>query len=363
MPDVGRWALIASLGVGVACDVSRVPIGSWGRTAGAGGSIPEPGGESGALPVAGASGASGKSGGGGSAGASAESGAGGAGASTAESGAGGDGGVGGAENPTYESCGDAGIVGPLNTSGNVDPPAVTVPYSSWNWSFPLDALEWDVVVETEPERDGYFWSHEFRFVGGVVGFVGLQGRGLYRATSDLIPVTTDMVVFWIGASPLEAELGDIPYPDSRALPITEKGIVWSTIHAIYDWEPCRRYRLRVARQSVAASGEVWYGAWIEDVESATQTHLGRFLVPAIWGRLDGTTSVWSNRIGYGELTSCLDPEPMSAFFSVPRGLTAAGDWVKPSSLAPRNDFDRVLRCPSSRFTTFTNGVRQEIGVR
>jgi hypothetical protein len=164
-----------------------------------------------------------------------------------------------------------------------------------------------------------------------------------------------MVVFWISA-PLGAELGDVAYPDARTYFKTDGG-EWWTIHARYDFETCRVYRLRVGRQSADASGNVWYGAWIRDTVTNAETFVGRILVPASWGQLAAATSMFSNRIGYAPLTTCGSPEPASARFGVP---SANAGSVRPSSHV--NRFAEPRQCPTSRFTELAGSVRHEIGL-
>jgi hypothetical protein len=82
------------------------------------------------------------------------------------------------------------------------------------------------------------------------------------------------------------------------------------------------------------------------------------LVPAAWGKLQPSSSMWSNRIGFAPMTTCADAEPATAFYGTPTG---DGGSVRPTSFV--NRFADPDRCPITRFTDFADGVRHEIGVR
>lgn len=278
-----------------------------------------------------------------------------------QGGAGGQGGSGGnggsaagAAGADPRVCGAVGTPGPLSPAGS--PPGVALTYTDWTWPSPLDSMEFEIMVETETESDGYFWAHEFDFVGGNGGFLGLQQRGGYQVSPPDGPADfTNMVVFWISGGQLAAELGDVPYPDARTFLRDDD---WWTIHARYAFEPCRPYRLRVGRQGSDANGNIWYGAWIRDGQSGASTFIGRILVRAALGQLDALSSMFSNRIGHAPVTSCSTPELASAQFGVPFG----GDGgVRP--LSHENRFGDARQCPTSRFTELADGVRHELGLR
>jgi hypothetical protein len=254
------------------------------------------------------------------------------------------------------TCGVAGEPGPKN-----DPGAgigVSIPYTRWTWPSTSDSMEWELTVESQTVKDGYFWTHEFLFEGGNAhGLFGLQARGGYQADPPDGPVElTSMVVFWISSSPIRAELGDIQYPDGRTYLQLQRGSQWWTIHVRYAWKPCQTYAFRVGLEATEATGDLWYGAWVRDGATGVETFVGRILVPAAFGKLTENSSMWTNRIGYSALRSCDDPEPASASFGFP---TANGGTVRPTSYV--NQVDAPL-CPTSRFTELPGAIRQEVGL-
>ena len=318
-----RDSLLALSLIGLGACSEQVPLGSWARP---GGGVGGDGGTAG-----------GGGGGGGAAGA----------VSGGDAGAAGGGDV--------FACRAAGNPQAINLGG--DDVGVTIPYTDWPWPTALDSLEWDLTVEVVPENDGYFWSHQFDFEGKAGGFLGLQARGGYQADPPLGRVEiTNMVTFWISGSMLGAELGDVAYPNARTALTQSTGGEWMTIHVRYAWEVCKTYHFRVAIELTDASGNLWYGAWVEDTETALETYLGRIQVPGDWGRIAGTSN-WTNRIGHDRLLTCNDPEPVSAFFAEPTGNAGS---VRPGP--PENRFASPELCAGSRFSEFSTGIRQEVGL-
>jgi len=167
-----------------------------------------------------------------------------------------------------------------------------------------------------------------------------------------------MAVFWISSPPIRAELGDVAYPEGRTYLRSEAGSQWWTIHVLYDLRACRLYRLRVARQAIEPTGDIWYGAWIRDGVTNVETFLGRILVPAAWGQMASEkTSMWTTRIGFRDISACDMPDPVSAIFGFP---TANLGSLRPS--APENRFESPAHCGTSRFTLFPDAIRQEVAV-
>jgi hypothetical protein len=261
------------------------------------------------------------------------------------------------------SCGEVGVPGPLNEPG---PPApgtsdigTTTLATDWTWPAPLDSLEWDLVMETDPPHDGYYWAHQFSFVNGLTGFFGVQAHGGFQLSLDGAVDFVKMALLWIGGSDRTAELGDIQGDDARILVVPARGTEWTTIHAKYEWSACTVYRLRLAKDGTDASGDVWYGAWIEDRTTMLVTKIGRIAVPQEWGQISRLTTTFTTRIDDKPppVTTCDQPEPASAIFGTP---SANERQLTPT---PLNRFGSTIRCPSSRFTELPEGVRHEIGLR
>jgi len=266
------------------------------------------------------------------------------------------------------TCGEVGVPGPINAPGPLTTMGqsnigTTNLYTDWSWPAPMDSLEWDVLPESDPPHDGYYWAHQFSFQNGLTGFFGFQAHGGFQlppttATPNPKVDFTKMAVFWIGGSTLPAELGDVAYPDARVLVVSARGTEWTTVHAKYEWSACTAYRLRIAKDGTDPNGNVWYGAWIEDRSTQVLTKIGRIAVPPDWGQFSRLSTTFTTRIDDKPpvVTSCDQPEPASAIFGTP-SANEGQLWPVGS---PR--FQSPLRCPSSRFTDLPEGVRHEIGI-
>ena len=96
----------------------------------------------------------------------------------------------------------------VNAPGNSLNFNVTLTYTDWTWPAVHDSMEWELEVESEFTEDAYFWTHQFAFVGGPVGFLGLQARGSYQA--DANGPIDKLVNQWKVALPLHPEFGTEP---------------------------------------------------------------------------------------------------------------------------------------------------------
>jgi hypothetical protein len=369
---LGMLALLAAASGASACN-EDFPLGSWGGLlAGGGGAAAGSGGAgtAGSLPMSGSGGGSrggnpSSSGGSGAAGSS--------GASAAGTSAGGDagdgageagatampGGAGGAGERPQPVCLQPGAPGPLN-AGSPGGVGTTGTYTDWTWPSAVDSMEWTVTIETDYESSGYYYAYQLAFTEGQTGFFGLQAGGGYQTDPPSSPIDfTKIAVFWIAApAPMRAELGDIAYPNARTYLQNDLGSTWWTIHARYDWQPCRSYRLRIGPESRTETGSVWFGAWVYDPVTEVETFIGRMLLPENWGLLSPFTSQRTSPIiRLMGPTSCDEPSPSSVLFSEPTGN---GGRIFPRL---RNDrFASPANCGTSRFTDFEYAVRQELGV-
>lgn len=254
--------------------------------------------------------------------------------------------------------------GPMNEPGIVF--GATETATDWTWPEPMTSIQWDLMVEEEIERasptapptSGYYWAHQFSFLEGIVGWLGIQAEGGYQPDPSEELIFTKIAVFWLSGPPLSAELGTIAYPDARVAPQTAAGVSYMTIHALFDWQACRTYRFKLGSAGVEADGATWYGAWIEDLDSGEETFLGRMLLPADSGPLAPYSMSRTLAIEFGQPTSCAVPAYSSALFGIPR---TGENGVQ--ALLEANRFDVPLRCPSSRFTQFESAVRHELGIR
>ena len=264
--------------------------------------------------------------------------------------------------PMSPMCGETATPGALNPPGMAI--GTTNVYTNWNFPTPVDSIEWDLVIETDPADDGYYWAHQFSFVNsGTSGFLGLQAHGGYTDPVNPGPVDfTKMAVFWIAGPPTDAELGDFTGKNGRKALVTQFGVQWMTIHGKFDWTACHVYHLKLGPDTTTDAGDIWYGAWITDKTTGVTVLLGRMLIPASWGQLQTLSVMQTTRIDNAAtdvpVVTCADPEPASAIFGTP---TANEGTIFPGTAQPR--FAIPARCATSRYTLLPEGVRQELGVR
>lgn len=185
------------------------------------------------------------------------------------------------------------------------------------------SFEHVVVVETGPGSDGpYVWAHEFSFVGGEGGCIGLQ------QTQDQAS---------------GGGAGRFALLSIRGVPGATSGVA-SGCRIPMAWEPGRRYRLRVWTDQEGS----WSAAVGED--GAGESLIGRLRVPDEWRRLASSSVMWTKYQG-GAPARCADLPPARALFSTP---TADGGTVRPerheSHLGEGN-------CEGSRVEAATDGVR------
>lgn len=257
------------------------------------------------------------------------------------------------EGAPLPECFAVGTPGPTTPGG--PGVAVTVPFTDWVVPTPYETIEFELRIETETLADGDVWAFEVPFAGGANVLLSMQSLGGYQADPPAGPVVrTKIAQFWISGPPLEAELADILYPDARAYLSLEAGSQWWTINALYEWQPCRTYRFRLAPDGTEAGRGTWYVGSLVDTVTLDETVLGRMLVPDAQGALTTPVSTWSNRIGWAPLLTCSDIEPASAIFGVP-----AADGERSPSHSHR--FAEPASCDNTRFVDFEGGVRQAIG--
>src|ERR1700753_1747241 len=123
-------------------------------------------------------------------------------------------------------------------------------------------FEWDVTVRTDPSPDGYFWSHQFGFVGGDQGYCGLQTHN--------------------------AELGGKIAISSIWSSLAADGPEWSgpfggegtgySARIRYDWRPDVTYRLRVQ----VGDGVGFWAAGVTDTSTGATSSIGQIVVPPAW---------------------------------------------------------------------------------
>jgi hypothetical protein len=241
--------------------------------------------------------------------------------------------------------------------------AVTETSTDWSLPEPTTGMEWTLTIEREvppvtPETVGYYWHNQFSFVPGIAGRIGFQAEGFYDPKTGAPGSTeyTRMVVFWLSGPPLDAELGDIPFPDARVATESAVGLDWQTIHAKFDWQVCHTYRFRVDIESTEANGNMWYGAWITDETDSVVTFLGRMLMPQDVGLLSTLSSTRTSPIRFGITTSCDQLYQTSAIFGAPTSVDGQ------RSVRVADHFFQPYGCRQSLIADYDDAVRHQLSV-
>jgi len=141
-------------------------------------------------------------------------------------------------------------------------------YSNWTWPASSGYYNMDERLTVINAGAHYFWSHQFGFVGGDVGYIGLQ-NGSY-------PNNTKIALYSVwGANAAEGP---------NCGPFVEGSPGYTCRLDPYNWVTGRAYRLRIWANGTDSQGEWWEG-WVQDTVTGTDTYIGRIRVPTAWGWL------------------------------------------------------------------------------
>ncbi len=215
-------------------------------------------------------------------------------------------------------------------------------YTDWNWpssSAGFNSFEWQVTVLTDPTPAGYFWSHQYRFNNGEGGYSGLQSQGTRRADGS----RGKLAIFslWnttVSQGPACGKFGG-------------EGVGQSCSVA-YEWVANHAYKLRISKIS-ADSGGTWWGSWVKDTGTNSETFIGQIKVPQSWGGLGKSSVMWTEN--FSAFTSCNNLIHSSVIFGIP----VANGAISPSSR--NNHLGNPIGCSGSSITDVPNGVQQDMG--
>lgn len=244
-------------------------------------------------------------------------------------------------------------------SATTDALVVTETSTDWSLPEPTTGMEWTLTIDNDvpqvPATVGYYWHNQFSFVPGIAGRIGLQTLGYYDPGGGMPTEFTHMAVFWLSGPPLDALLGEIPFPDARVASERAVGLEWTTIHAKFDVQPCHTYRFKVDIHSTDADGNMWYGAWITDETSGVMKFLGRMLLPKDSGLLSTLSSSRTSPIRFSP-TSCDQLYSSAAVFGAP--VSATGQQAQ----LVADHFFQPFGCRKTLIADYDGAVRHEMSV-
>lgn len=157
-----------------------------------------------------------------------------------------------------------------------------------NYNFDID-----IEITDSPENDAQvlFWAHQFGFIDGSGGYIGLQVVGSQKKA-----------IFSIWGA-ITGEPGHM---------IDEYGSVWSIV-VDYNWKLGQKYRLRIWELEVEPSGDEWWLGSVYDYTTGTDFIIGKILVPASWGWLTSYSITWTEYAGYDYYDSSDIPYTRAVF--------------------------------------------------
>jgi hypothetical protein len=224
-------------------------------------------------------------------------------------------------------------------------------YSDWTQAQSPTAgfynLDISVYPGNEPDvsHHGVFYAHQFGILQGSGGYIGLQkDRNGKRAIFSI----------WnaLEAQGPGAGRSCRTYPPPCAGTFGGEGEGYQTM-VPYTWQPGHYYRYRVWTLSSDARG-TWWGGWIIDETTRTETLIGTIRVPAAWQGLDRLSFTWVEYYGANAKT-CGEFGYSLVYFDHPTANAGESVAGNPSNhLGPGT-------CPS-QITMFGNWAKHEMGL-
>lgn len=149
----------------------------------------------------------------------------------------------------------------------------------------------DFFLTVEKEAPNFYWAHQYSFVNGKTGYMGLQTTASFKGEQ------TKVAIFSIWDSK-DAQSSPNGYSEAFG----HEGSGYSC-RIKYNWQEGRKYRVRVWELGKADAPEsgTWWGSWVMDMETQQEEFIGKILVPESWQRLGNQsynfTEYWGSQDG------------------------------------------------------------------
>lgn len=165
-------------------------------------------------------------------------------------------------------------------------------------------IDFPIQVTHEPGENGRtFYAHQFWFVGGVGGYVGIQQNSGTQKTA----------LFSIWNAPAAA-----PGSATKCQPFGGEG-TGIQCPLKYNWAEGSTYTISVSRVSAGTGGgnSIWRATITNPAGNSTT--IGEIYVPASQGLLQGTAVQFVENFSQGsqQYASCSDVPPTTAIFRTP----------------------------------------------
>lgn len=194
----------------------------------------------------------------------------------------------------------------LDSSSTIGPPGTYVDIfwdDNENYCYEIDI---EVTNAPEQEAKVLYWGHQYGFMEGKAGYIGLQIVGSQKKAIFSIWDTVKGC------------------PSDTCVRIWEDG--WVNRCLInYEWELNKRYRLRVQAHKKEENDDEWWIGTVYDYSIEEETIIGKLLLDSSRGRLKNFYSVtWIEYSGYKDYHS-VDVPHSKATFSNPLAIKNQGD--------------------------------------
>ncbi len=236
---------------------------------------------------------------------------------------------------------------PTRVPASVSPRGV---YSGWNWNASASgykSFEHSLVVDSYKPGSSYFWSHQFGFVGGDGGYIGLQSTGAAGRRSGEYRKTAIFSIFK-AAIATDTPGCTISYDTFDGAPGSGTSCIIT-----YNWVKGRTYKLRTEMGAREANG-TWWSGWVVDTTSGAKTLIGRIKVPATWKGHRNNSVMWTENF-FSTARTCNDIPYSKVRFSKP----IADSSIRP--IGSSQTLSNTYQCNNSRITPRGDGVTQEVG--
>ncbi len=185
----------------------------------------------------------------------------------------------------------------------------------------------DFFLTVEKEAPNFYWAHQYSFVNGKTGYMGLQTSASFKGEQTKIAIFS----IWDAKSAQSAANG---YSEVFG----HEGSGYSC-RIKYNWQEGRKYRVRVWELGIAEAPDsgTWWGAWVMDMTTEKEEFIGKILVPESWQWLENTSYNFTEYWGAqdGKRHPCSSIGYTNTIYDYP---TMANGAVKPTkAIFERND--------------------------
>lgn len=226
-------------------------------------------------------------------------------------------------------------------------------YTNWTWKAPSGGftnMKHRLVIESVTPNSTYFWSHQFHFINGDGGYIGLQSHG-YPISGG----TGKTAIFSIFGAGMEATPGRCVVEQANFDGYDKAG---SRCIVPYEWVQGRMYQLRTKRMTSDSKSSLWAG-YVKDMVTGKENMIGQIRVPGTWKGNGNWSVMWTEYFGK-PVATCAEMPYSRARFYRPNANSGSVYPVSSSTFLTTNS-----NCRTSKITRYPYGINgyyiQEMG--